>query len=484
MLTFSMKSPSLVDRNGVLCPSNSSLLGIFAGFNYAGRFKSKRRPERLFDIDFIKHPVDDGCGKLDVWPFVMTRPSPVAMDPDVPAVSGSDSVKATAVWDKCDLMSSSHAVPDLWNRDTVAFYAKSYPFPVVSMLANQVVSAKGLRLKFHGDMSKPVIRRNSPTIAGREMEIREHLMKEVVASRMTGPYSRPPFPSNAVPMQPRNCPLKTAPKKKHDPLNRDFRLVSNFAAGRPSAVNNLVWSPKLVGFHPRARHIRDKLAMGGKRMRVWTADIPKCFRRNCNPPELLALFLYTIVTAAFGVEWFVDHMNPFGWGPSEWGHQCNLGVIRWSFLEEIMPPILSYVDNFFMFVPSAEELSASAASLVRLLLRFGIELHEVQDSGIEFVGLGWMWAVGATGWVMRCCEDKFVIICAYLRVWSASRTATLDLATIRIACGVLSWISEGWPMGRSDVAPLWHMRTAGEAILARQESTPPDKIRIKISAAV
>ena len=103
-----------------------------------------------------------------------------------------------------------------------------------------------------------------------------------------------------------------------------------------------------------------------------------------------------------------------------------------------------------------------------------VPLHEIQDSGTQFNGLGWDWVAEPDGWVMVCPDDKFVFICRYLAEWSAPGVPTLSLAVIRKACGILNWIAGGWPIGLADVAPLIHMRTAGEAMAARLVTVPPD----------
>ena len=199
-----------------------------------------------------------------------------------------------------------------WDIAFFAGEAKQYPFSDVATLAVQVVSGR-LRDVWVGDPAKAVTRPNGISILGHELEVRGRLMDEVLAARMWGPMSRPPFPNAQCNAQPRSVPLRQGPKKKHDPTNLDFRLISNQSSGRPSPTNDLGYSPKLIGFRMRPRDLQNILAVAffGTFIRMFADDIEKCFLNNRNHVELLHLFVYSILTSEFGGEIFVDKSNPF-----------------------------------------------------------------------------------------------------------------------------------------------------------------------------
>jgi hypothetical protein len=460
------------------------LSAVFAGFNYAGRFKSKRRPEKFFSIGMMAAPPDDGHGKLATLPFAPSRCSPLADDIFAKAAA-KDSCAPTPVWKFCDIPLPLDKCPDLWNRDAFNKVAKDYPFGLVANIAIDAVSKEGLNIRFLGDPGKAVVRENSPNIRGRESVVREHLLKEVVARRMAGPFPRPPFPSVVSPVQPRTCPLDLTPKKKHDPANTDFRLVSNFASGRPASVNDQIWSPKLIGFHLRACHLRDFLARGGPKAKMWAGDIPKCFRGQRNPEYLLPLFVYRLCSPDQGApdEFYVDLMNAFGFTPSEWGWQCVLQITKWAMFQAGVFDCMAFVDNYFLGSLDSEDHSARVGIVRKVLATLGVKLHEIQDAGDKFSGLGWEFAVVLDSWRMICPVDKYAIVCGYLKEWTAPGLKSLSLDTVRKACGLLSWVADGWPVGHSDLAHLIHMRTIGEAVARRNPRLSPPNVLVKVTVA-
>ena len=206
---------------------------FFCSFNYSGRFKNKRRPEKFFSVSGVGLPVDesDGTAELEIVPFCPSRVSPLAhlQRP----VRGDDTCTGTPSFP----IYTGPIPPSPLNPWDIAFFtgeAKQYPFSDVAALAVQVVSGR-LRDVWVGDPAKAVMRPNGISILGHELEVRGRLMDEVLAGRMWGPLPRPPFPNAQCNPQPRSVPLQQAPKKKHDPTNLDFRLISNQSSGRPSS---------------------------------------------------------------------------------------------------------------------------------------------------------------------------------------------------------------------------------------------------------
>lgn len=301
-------------------------------------------------------------------------------------------------------------------------------------------------------------------------------MEECDAGRIAGPYKRPPFRFF------RNCPLRMIKKDPHIPESERMRLIPNFSAGRFcgegwSSVNDLCWSPRLVGFHLRPAHIRDTIAVKGKGCRIWAADIPKCFRRQRNLRKLLPLFVYIVETTRRGPEFFVDLCNPFGWAPSEYGWQCILAVLMWRFRLDGVTELLAYVDNFFRVYGPHDDWRGETAKIMRRLSEAGIELHEVQE-GSEFKGLGWIWDMEEM--TMRCLPEKQKVFADLLAGWSSRSPLRMTLAEVRSAVGFMVWLSAAFHMGGAGVAALVALRTKLEGV-AKRKSLSPESVDAVLS---
>ena len=461
-LTFRLPGPSMGFPYG--------LSAVVVGFRYCGQLKKLRRPEKCLEVGILSFPADVASPKLGVIPLVVTRVSPLVEDrwpsaqvpvpEDHPAavVRKQDTAVATDPFPMSELIPDTPPVPKGIDTTEFARCAAAYPFEDIALLATEVVG-DGLQIHFQGDRMKPVVRPNSRRIRGKELSIRSHCIEERDAKRMLGPFSTSPFPCKACPFQPRNVSLGTVKKHKWIMDCPLFRLTSDFSAGGSSATNELLWRPNLISFHCRASHIGDVIASHGKGVRVWAADIPKCFRHQRNPVHLLHLFLYIIETEEFGKEYFVDLMNPFGWRPSEWGWQTVLNVILWYLRTKGVDDMLGYVDNFFRFSGPSHDHDARTTQHMRVFTALGISFHEVQGP-LFFKGLGWSWDLERLE--MVCAEDKRDAILTRLGEWSLLRA--ISLKELQQLIGFMTWIVDGFPIGKSDVAPLIHMRTRGERV--------------------
>ena len=85
-------------------------------------------------------------------------------------------------------------------------------------------------------------------------------------------------------------------------------------------------------------------------MSAW--DVPACFKRILMHPDIVHMFVYRVLTTKYGVEYFADKTNPFGYTPSEWEWQCVLAVLMWKFQRSEFEELLDYVDNFFDIMPA------------------------------------------------------------------------------------------------------------------------------------
>jgi len=166
-------------------------------------------------------------------------------------------------------------------------WASNFPFEDVASIAVDSVHGRFDTL-FTGDSSKTVFTDNSPKIRGREREVLAHLLKEVAARRMAGPFRRPPFKSCRV------CKLSIAPKFKWDSSRLEFRLISDFSCHGCSSVNDLCWSPELLAQYFDCRMLASLLAFYGPGAYICTRDIPKCFRGQGLHASMLPLCVYYI----------------------------------------------------------------------------------------------------------------------------------------------------------------------------------------------
>jgi hypothetical protein len=314
VLSFAIADPIVTDHGVESTPSHGMVV-FFSEFFYAGRFKAKRRKEKHFSISRMRGGGLPRSGKLGVCPFLPHRVSPLA---EVSAPSrADDQVSASVSLPMSDVVLPSP--PNSWVVPVLEKWAVDFPDRKVASLAVKAAGI-GIKLDFVGDTSKAVIRKNSPSIVGKELELRKDIMAEVAKSRIIGPLRSIPFPSKQCPFQPRSCPVRTIKKKKHDPLDLRHRIVNNFAAGTgKGAVNDLTWNPMLLSFHCSPSSIRDRMADAGIGCFGWAGDVSECFRGQSTHPSLLFLFLYVLSTVEFGQEFFVDLCNPFGWKAAEWG---------------------------------------------------------------------------------------------------------------------------------------------------------------------
>jgi hypothetical protein len=312
---------------------------------------------------------------------------------------------------------------------------------------------------YKGTLDKSVVHR-SPRVQDNVSELakRKTLMKEIkpdppdesFVPRIAGPLKACPYET------PRVCPTSTRDKDPYDPESDRLRLISDFSrrssGEEGGSVNDLCWSPELLSYHATAGHIRDTLAWlflcFGTGILAWTADIPSCFRLNHLNPALLSMFVYMIVTAEYGTEWFVDLATPFGWTPAEWGWQCILSLILWAFRKDRLPGMFAYVDNFFYLMHPKQEGRSQAIfkQIASVFTRLGIPLHEYMI-GTSFKALGWMWDTSPTDGppCMVCADDKYDHLMRKLPVWAAAEA--LPYTEVEHIIGFLTWVSYGFHTG-------------------------------------
>ena len=459
-MVFDLPPDAFVTLDGSPFRHTTKVQIVFAQFGRNGRFKSQPRPEKRFRL-FCIPELDRAGPMLGVRPTLLHRVSPLSWDAGPTAAD--DTCPATDVPDRTGRSSPPASLPSRWTSvmGAMSALADSYPCKGVASLALEVLTT-GLN-PFKGALDKPVIHPTRlPCDDTSSMAQRSAMMKEVElpSPRIAGPFRECPFPT------PRVCPTDTVRKDRYDPQSERLRLISNFSKrGRGAtggSVNDLSWSPKLLSFHAQPSHLRDTIAFlyitFGAGILAWTADIPGCFRLNHIHAALLSLFVYCVVTAQFGTEWFVDLATPFGWSPAEWGWQCVLALILWAFRIRDLGEMFAFVDNFFYIMhpsqlPAGDSVTSVFARIASIFASLNVPLHE-EMIGERFKGLGWMWhlAPDAGPPLMVCADDKHAFLCRKLTEWRAA--SELPIHEVESIIGFMAWISTGFPIGLPHVAYL------------------------------
>jgi hypothetical protein len=482
---------------------------VFVNFDWAGRFKTKRRPERKFTISSVSR-LDDADPEdcvLGPVPIFLTRSSPLAQEMSPSAADD------TAVDDgqqaRVDIPLPSP--PVVVKPKVIEAFAAGYPDEIIRRMGVECATI-GTDPGFVGDRNKTVLLKNSSTIKGKEDILRSALMEEVKLGRIAGPFDSPPFRYF------RSVPLKIIPKDKHDPASTKMRIISNFSAtqpvaraatlarrrvvsvitapeqqphareGRtgspgqstrpPSSVNDLFYNPRLLSTHIRPLHLRDVIAALGPGGVGAAVDVKSAFRNMPNKQSLLFLFVYWLPQQrkkSFK-EFFVDLCNVFGARPSESGWQMVLALIMWELLRRDLRRVLAYVDNFFRFYTASEAGAARAHfdKVIDVLKELGLPLHDFQF-GKKIEGLGWIWTMSDDGPASMACKPaKKLVFTRLLRSWAARTPLRMNLAEVRSAVGFMVWLSAGFHIGAAGVSSLVAVRTQLDAISKRHRLAPED----------
>jgi len=434
------------------------MVAVMAAFDYKGKFKSKRRPERHFRLRSIDRVDSKPDRVLSDVPLQMSRASPLSSRPLASSDCSADQGPLSPALENTLLtFPRSNWAPPVFSR-----WAAGFPDETIKSIAVNAVT-HGVDTGFVGDRSKTVIRKNSRSIRGHEELLREKLIDECLAGFMAGPFLVPPFRFC------RSTPLSMVPKDKYDPASTRMRIISDFSAGGTSSVNELFFSPRLIGVHLRAFHLRDVISSKGPGCRAWAADVPNCFRQQRNIRDQLFLFVYHLTVPGGPLEWFVDLCNPFGSRPSEFSWQAILNIIMWEARRLGFWELLGYVDNLFRIYGYGE--ASDSTGITAMLSSVGLPLHEVQE-GTSFYGLGWSWDLA--GMLMVCPEDKHAFFSSFLNGLSSRVPLKLSLSEVRKVVGLMNWLSAAFEIGKADVASLIGVRTGLEAVAVRKSLRPDD----------
>jgi hypothetical protein len=313
LLTFNI-SRGVLSGAGAQLGGSSGVIAVLAQFGRNGRFKPSRGPckEKSFDVFPIRGwpPYRQLMPVAQMWP----RCSPLA-DSVAPILANDTSQPLPPiVVPACDPPMT--LPPSPFNVSMVQRWASDYPFPRVFHLG---LSAMNQSLDpFMGQRVHPVPQDDRKASEEDRMTARSKFVASKGRGNMDGPRPHRPFTNT------RDLPWGLARKHHYKP-SPEMRLTSDLSAsfGESPSVNQGTWSPHMRRVHFAPSMTRDMMAWLGSDGTISLKDVPKCFRTIKNNPALLHLFVYKLVTKAFGTEFWTDLANPFGWIASEWGGSAS-----------------------------------------------------------------------------------------------------------------------------------------------------------------
>ena len=239
LLSFWFDGPSFYS-----CASARSCpwFGFVVSFaSVSSRPRRRNRPEKVFHLSPLPDlPISVIC----VRPFSALRVSPESHIPD----SSMDTAPSSVPFPVADVFVRTIPVSS-WNISLLSDLASHYPFSDVAALAIAGASSMGTACSFVGDRTKCIRSSNMVDDNSKIDLLFSRFSDEVSKGRMAGPFSVCPFPNAWCSSQPRMQPVGCVPKDKWDPLSCRFRSVINVSSHGDGSVNNLCYSPRLIGVH-------------------------------------------------------------------------------------------------------------------------------------------------------------------------------------------------------------------------------------------
>ena len=477
-------SPSSGERYAPLTQLRAFLV-FFGAKNLAFRSVPERR-EKLFNVSALTMPACESITVRD-YPFCPDRVSHVAGARR--CLDKPDSAPAGPPYDVAlqqpEMACTQTPRKSVWDADRFGCIAELYPFKDVADIARESVSVDGFKLDFCGDRSKFVPSTNMFKSETDEQRVRTRLMEEVTAGRMAGPFSRPPFPNALSTSQIRPPPMGCNPKEKYDPASDEFRLVINLSVHHPSSMNDLVWSPMMIGVHLQAIDIMILLSFLGVAAVVRAYDIKKAYRLQFIHMNDLHLFVYALTESEF----YQDLRHPFGSLPSGFCFWCITAIIVWASLFNGVVAgssrLLHFVDNYFL-CSTADDASHDARGdlLESFLSGLGPALHEEQK-GTAFVGLGWEW--DTVSQQIRCPELKRSFFHNQMTKYAsvAADQGWLRFKHVEKLAGTLQWLKTACPsLGALQSCARAAMASAVGRKSQKVECPPNSAVRHALDAAV
>lgn len=448
--------------------AKGGVVAVLASFGTGIGLTASPRKERRIDIEV--QAVLEGEGPvLGPRPRLLHRVSPVARDLD-PTVADDTAEGAKGFqWSRGE-EDKPVPMPTRWPVERYRQMCADYPDKAAADLGLEVMGP-GVD-PFVGDRSKAVDARPIRPTPGKEYVLRDKFLEMKEEGKMWGPSTEVPYPNARV------TPAFDIPKDKEDPTSGKIRPIYHFGVDEwGTSVNDLCTSPRWLKFNLQALHIRDTLAWMGKGAQVVAVDVPGAFTLNHVAATALFLMVLSIVTPAFGLEYWVVLCTPFGWRPAEWGWQAVLLLLMWWLQKSGFRDFECYVDNFYFFLKKGAEVGLFVERLKDEFREMRVPLHEWQV-GTRVAALGWEWDTEEM--VMICPGDKKAKLGLLLEEWMGKDV--FSLKEVRRICGKLQWMSAAYPQGKVWVAHWVHMRTKMDRIMkARGPRCKPAMVRCKAS---
>jgi hypothetical protein len=434
-------------------------------FKWFGRMKGTRRPERFIHLQAIPEIECLGREKIPAIPFLISRSSPI---PSPPIPLNADTIPDAAPFIVAPGVVPPTAAASTWNPHAFEAAAATFPFADIRDIAQSAVR-EGID-PYHGRTDKAVFHENKRMDSSFALRCREQYVADVAKGFSAGPFPSCPFKFARV------CWWFYVMKDKNNPADSRIRLISHHSKGDKEgygSVNSLCTSPRMIGVHHSALTLKTLIAICGKGAQVRAWDIPSCFKRQRVNARLLHLFVYKVVTAEFGEEFFVDLSTPFGWTPAEWSWQCILAILMWHFfVVHSLRALIAYVDNFFLIRPRAYAIDAEAEAVESTFKKLGLPIHEKQF-GPQFKGLGWEFDTDHM--VMELPLLKHARFTEMLARWRTEKSMSVE--EIRKAVGYMHNLSAGFIVGKPLVAFMRHMQTQGDKRV-QAERKPATEVRV------
>ena len=333
----------------------------------------------------------------------------------------------------------------VWDPVKFNTLANLYPFSDVAALAREAASEEGFKIDSACDRRRHVPSTNMIKSPADIDRVRLRLLEEVAAGRMLGPFASPPFPNASCDSQIRPPPLGVAKKEKYNPASDKFRLVVDFSVHSPYSINDLCWSPKMVGVHLQAQDIMIVLFILGPNAQTRAYDQEKAYRNQWIHRQDFHFFVYVLTLTEF----FQDLRHPFGSLPSAFCFWCITAIVMWAALFNgvvtTSSTLYHFVDNYWLF-SAADDTSHTARGdlLFDYISGLGPSLHEEQK-GTSFEGLGWEW--DTVKQTITCPELKRVFFRNQISKFShlAASQGWLKLKQIEKLVGALQWLKTASP---------------------------------------
>jgi hypothetical protein len=277
--------------------------------------------------------------------------------------------------------------PTAWDVSRFAEMAADYPFEEVVKIGLSVMD--GTANPFRGDLTKTVDMAPAELDEDYALSLRDITVKQIASGQQAGPYSVPPV-ANARPVN-----ILGTKKSKYDEMCKRLRQIHHFSeppegfSGDVGSINRLCYSPKWIASHLTARRLFNRLASLGRGTKMSYDDVPSAFKRNPTNMDLLCLAISQLKTQKFGLEYFVELSNTFGWTPSEWGWQACLALMMWWLEKEGVDEVYPFVDNFFHLHPPGTDMKARAARARECYSSMGTTMHESGEGTYCEKTLGW-----------------------------------------------------------------------------------------------